>query len=101
MRQRRGAAAIFARPPSQPSPPDGSHGYRHRSRVEPEKRLVPASLASLLAAAVGFVQAALGANDVLKQVDPFIGTGFHGHTFPGATMPFGMVQLSPDTRTSG
>jgi len=31
-------------------------------------------------------------------VDPFIGTGGHGHTFPGATMPFGMVQLSPDTR---
>ncbi|MGN6644865.1 MAG: GH92 family glycosyl hydrolase [Verrucomicrobiota bacterium] len=37
----------------------------------------------------------------LQQVDPFIGTGFHGHTFPGATTPFGMVQLSPDTRTSG
>jgi putative alpha-1,2-mannosidase len=31
-------------------------------------------------------------------VDPFIGTGGHGHTFPGATLPFGMVQLSPDTR---
>ncbi len=31
-------------------------------------------------------------------VNPFIGTGGHGHTFPGATMPFGMVQLSPDTR---
>ena len=34
-------------------------------------------------------------------VDPFIGTGGHGHTFPGATVPFGMVQLSPDTRTKG
>lgn len=31
-------------------------------------------------------------------VDPFIGTGFHGHTYPGATVPFGAVQLSPDTR---
>jgi predicted alpha-1,2-mannosidase len=31
-------------------------------------------------------------------VDPFIGTGGHGHTFPGATVPFGMVQISPDTR---
>ena len=31
-------------------------------------------------------------------VDPFIGTGGHGHTFPGATMPFGMMQFSPDTR---
>lgn len=32
-------------------------------------------------------------------VNPFIGTGGHGHTFPGAVLPFGMVQLSPDTRT--
>ena len=36
-----------------------------------------------------------------KYVDPFIGTGGHGHTFPGATLPFGMVQLSPDTDTEG
>lgn len=34
-------------------------------------------------------------------VNPFVGTDFHGHTFPGATYPFGMVQLSPDTRLSG
>jgi predicted alpha-1,2-mannosidase len=34
-----------------------------------------------------------------QYVDPFIGTGGHGHTYPGATLPFGMVQLSPDTRT--
>jgi len=34
-------------------------------------------------------------------VNPFIGTGGHGHTYPGATMPFGMVQLSPDTRLEG
>ncbi|HET6645726.1 MAG TPA: GH92 family glycosyl hydrolase [Pyrinomonadaceae bacterium] len=34
-------------------------------------------------------------------VDPFIGTAGHGHTFPGATVPFGMVQLSPDTRLTG
>lgn len=31
-------------------------------------------------------------------VNPFVGTGGHGHTFPGAAWPFGMVQLSPDTR---
>lgn len=36
--------------------------------------------------------------DFTRFVNPFIGTGGHGHTFPGATMPFGMVQLSPDTR---
>lgn len=34
-------------------------------------------------------------------VNPFIGTGGHGHTFPGATVPYGMVQLSPDTRLNG
>ncbi len=34
-------------------------------------------------------------------VNPFIGTGGHGHTYPGATMPFGMMQLSPDTRLDG
>lgn len=34
-------------------------------------------------------------------VNPFIGTGGHGHTFPGAVLPFGMVQLSPDTRIDG
>ncbi|HEX2625104.1 MAG TPA: GH92 family glycosyl hydrolase, partial [Sphingomicrobium sp.] len=33
------------------------------------------------------------------SVDPFIGTGGEGHTFPGAVAPFGMVQLSPDTNT--
>ena len=33
-------------------------------------------------------------------VNPMIGTGGEGHTFPGATVPFGMVQLSPDTDTS-
>jgi predicted alpha-1,2-mannosidase len=38
------------------------------------------------------------AQDLTKYVDPFIGTAGHGHTYPGATMPFGMVQISPDTR---
>ncbi len=36
-----------------------------------------------------------------KHVNPFIGTDGHGHTYPGATVPFGMVQLSPDTRIDG
>ncbi|MEM9649596.1 MAG: GH92 family glycosyl hydrolase [Bacteroidota bacterium] len=38
---------------------------------------------------------------VSSHVDPFIGTGGHGHTFPGATAPFGMVQASPDNGTAG
>jgi predicted alpha-1,2-mannosidase len=36
-----------------------------------------------------------------EYVNPLIGTGGHGHTYPGATVPFGMVQLSPDTRLDG
>ena len=40
-------------------------------------------------------------NRYTSQVNPFIGTGGHGHTFPGASMPFGMMQLSPDTRLEG
>ena len=39
--------------------------------------------------------------DYTQFVNPFIGTGGHGHTYPGAVVPHGLVQLSPDTRTSG
>ncbi|NBP69673.1 MAG: hypothetical protein EBU52_13120, partial [Cytophagia bacterium] len=39
--------------------------------------------------------------NLTQYVNPYIGTGGHGHTFPGATTPFGMVQLSPDTRIDG
>lgn len=39
--------------------------------------------------------------DLTRYVNPFIGTAGHGHTYPGATRPFGMVQLSPDTRLTG
>jgi predicted alpha-1,2-mannosidase len=39
--------------------------------------------------------------DITKFVNVFIGTGGHGHTYPGATVPFGMVQLSPDTYNVG
>jgi len=38
---------------------------------------------------------------LINFVNPFIGTGGHGHTYPGATVPFGMVQLSPDNGTEG
>jgi len=65
-----------------------------------------ASLLVLLACAFAWPSAASGARpapafDPTPSVDPFIGTGGHGHTFPGATVPFGMVQLSPDTRLEG
>jgi len=41
----------------------------------------------------------LKTTDYTKLADPMVGTNAHGHTFPGATLPFGMIQLSPDTRT--
>ena len=40
-------------------------------------------------------------NYATQLVNPFIGTGGHGHTFPGACVPNGLVQLSPDTRPDG
>ena len=40
-------------------------------------------------------------HDEIQYVNPFIGTGFHGHTFPGATRPFALVQVSPDTHIMG
>lgn len=43
----------------------------------------------------------LTAQNYSQYVNPFIGTGGHGHTYPGATLPYGMVQLSPDTRIDG
>ena len=39
--------------------------------------------------------------DATQYVDPFIGTGFHGHTFPGPTRPHALVQLGPDTHLIG
>ena len=47
------------------------------------------------------VQPSFAQTNYAKLVNPFIGTGGHGHTYPGATAPHGMVQLSPDTRLEG
>ncbi|WP_299885082.1 GH92 family glycosyl hydrolase [uncultured Lacinutrix sp.] len=47
------------------------------------------------------IAAAVKDKPLISYVNPFIGTGGHGHTYPGATMPFGMMQLSPDTRLDG
>jgi predicted alpha-1,2-mannosidase len=41
------------------------------------------------------------AQQLTRFVDPFLGTGGHGHVYPGATTPFGMVQLSPDNGVNG
>jgi len=59
-------------------------------------RLVTAALA-----VIAFSCSPPAEKDVTGFVDPFIGTAAHGHVFPGATTPFGMVQISPDNGTSG
>jgi putative alpha-1,2-mannosidase len=50
---------------------------------------------------IGFISIINGQTDYTKLVNTFVGTGGHGHTFPGATRPFGMIQLSPDTGIEG
>ncbi|MCX6134240.1 MAG: GH92 family glycosyl hydrolase [Ignavibacteriales bacterium] len=47
------------------------------------------------------ISTALAQRNLTRLVNPFVGTAKNGHTYPGATVPFGMVQLSPDTRTEG
>ena len=42
-----------------------------------------------------------GESELTRLVNPFVGTDNDGNTFPGATVPFGMVQLSPDTTSTG
>jgi putative alpha-1,2-mannosidase len=60
------------------------------------------TFASVLLALMSFQSAtAQKTKDYARLVNPFIGTGGHGHTYPGAVVPFGMVQLSPDTRLEG
>ncbi len=53
--------------------------------------------AAALAATVSVPASAAAGEQPCDLVDPFIGTGGHGHTYPGAARPFGMVQLGPDT----
>lgn len=64
-------------------------------------RILNSCLATALVLAIALPVSAQKKQDYTKFVDPFIGTGGHGHTYPGAATPFGMVQLSPDTRLEG
>ncbi|MEQ8475262.1 GH92 family glycosyl hydrolase [Fulvivirga sp.] len=62
------------------------------------KKIIGFSLINLSICISGFAQDTSSQN-LVKYVDPMIGTARMGHTYPGATAPFGMVQLSPDTDT--
>ena len=77
------------------------HAYNYKSG--PRSCYKPAHLfKKLMICLMLTIPSGLNAQTSLTQlVNPFIGTGGHGHTFPGATLPFGMVQLSPDTRIDG
>jgi predicted alpha-1,2-mannosidase len=59
------------------------------------------SILMLFLSIVIMASSRINSQDLIKYVDPFIGSALHGHTFPGATVPFGMIQLSPDNGTSG
>ncbi len=60
------------------------------------------TMKNLLAVILLFATPLKGKTQKLTQyVDPFLGTGGHGHVYPGATIPFGMVQLSPDNGEEG
>ena len=56
-----------------------------------------AAAACLPASALAWDSSHLDAEEPIRWVDPRIATGGHGHCFPGAAVPFGAVQLSPDT----
>jgi len=61
--------------------------------------VLAATVATSSLAATSAQAASPAANEAAyAAVNPFIGTGGEGHTYPGATVPYGMVQLSPDTR---
>lgn len=55
----------------------------------------------ILVAALIAIPLLTKAQQLIKYVDLFIGTGGHGYMYPGAIFPFGMVQLSPDNGTHG
>lgn len=55
----------------------------------------------ILAMLLCVITSAASSQQLTKYVDPFLGTGGHGHVYPGATVPFGMVQLSPDNGDEG
>lgn len=68
------------------------------------QRIIIFFLISLTLQSCSFNNSAIPAKKdkaLISFVNPFIGTGGHGHTYPGVSMPFGMMQLSPDTRLEG
>ena len=70
-------------------------------KLSPQKFVLPA-MPLFCAALYGPISPARAAVPTpLESVNPLVGSAEHGHTYPGATVPFGMVQLSPDTPLQG
>lgn len=65
------------------------------------KKILFFATAAALMAAGACTTSKSNDTDYTAWVNPFIGTGGHGHTFPGPTMPHGMIQPGPDTRITG
>lgn len=66
-------------------------------------RLLPLILSGLavLAGCTGAGDEVASPKNLLQYVDPWIGSGEHGHVFVGASVPFGMVQLGPTSISEG
>ena len=73
------------------------HNYR-RFINELEHQRYFLAVCAILAVQLGGLVCLGGESTPFESVRPMVGTAEHGHTYPGATVPFGMVQLSPDTR---
>jgi putative alpha-1,2-mannosidase len=70
----------------------------HPAYDRPMRVACSALLCSILTlAGAACARAADDGSAAWQRADPMIGTGGAGHTFPGATVPFGMIQLRPDT----
>ena len=64
-------------------------------------RQIVIAISILLIIIIFFMMSKSKIREPVDYVDPFIGTDFYAHTFPGPGLPFGMVHLSPDTDTTG
>src|SRR4051812_10320287 len=93
-----GSSCNAAEPPPYPPPPGTNHPARGGigGTLPSMRGLFPAAI---LAGILLIPTASLAQHRPVDYVNPLVGSDGHGHTFPGPQVPFGMVQLSPDTRT--
>lgn len=66
-----------------------------------ERRYIHALLFGGLIATASLQSCTVGGNGLAQCVNPFIGTDYTGNTYPGAQVPHGLVQLSPDNGLPG